>query len=1091
MLNLFQSNRMAALANTFCRRMPAQRDPLEPVPVIVQSAGMGQWLKLQLAGHHGIAANVDCILPAAWLWRLYKSLIPAAVALGESPFDRDGLSFRIMGLIGGGLELSSSVSRYLSEPGDEDLRLYQLSYEIAGLFDQYLMYRPDWILSWSDGKAAKAADDSSGHSHEAWQRKLWQSVLASLPAGQRGLHRAALHRQAMGAFSNGPVSNNTANGDLLPPRLSVFGLSTMPPLQFETLEAVSTVTDVDIYFLNPCEHYWGDIVSPKDIARRSIRKLAGPDAEAGKELDDEDYLEVGNPVLSSLGKQGREFFEMLLGSDRIASDEQFLTHEEGSALALVKNDILNLTFGGEFEQGKLPPQVPIPDKGSIQMHVCHSRLREVEVLHDQLLHTIAANPDLSLSDIIVMVPDIAEYAPLVQTVFGEPLSYRVSDRSHAEHSPFLASFLQLLDLPHSRLTGAEVLDLLESPAVARRFRLQQADLDLLSTWVSEVGIRWEVDGQTKHDRWSVPDDNNNTWRFGLDRLLLGFARSSEAGVWKDTLGYDISPSDTELVGKLAGVIDALEGFRKELDTKRTMPAWAQLLSETLEQLFEPQQKEILDQGIVRRALENMAANAAAGNLDAKVSFDLVRHLLQTALSDEPPVGGFLSGGITFARLVPMRSIPFKVVCLLGMNDGEYPRDRRPHSFDLMRIKGPRKGDRSRKLDDRYLFLEALLSAEKVFYVSYVGKGIRDNQDKPPSVVVSEWRGYLESIFRGFTVTEHPLQPFSPRHYEGGPLQSFSRTWLASDSSDNPPAAFAQEGLPPDDALALTSLAQLERFFQHSGKYFMQQRLGVYFEQYDISLKDTEPFQLDGLERYQAADDALATLIAGRDLDKWVSDTLASGMVMSGVPGRAQLKGAIDLASAIYDSVKTLAPDEELASLSGRLDLDGASVFCTVPNVSSTGCILDYRAGALHARHLIAVWIRHLAANVLEEEGMRTFCVFRGAKDKVGNVAISPVPASDALSILQSLADLYREGMSRPVLLPPEASSAFAKSLAKGEGQGVALEKALGKFDGGPQHSEGDDRYWQRLFTLPDDLHGDEFCRNAEDIWLPVHENADL
>ncbi|MBT5444979.1 MAG: hypothetical protein HOK91_19550, partial [Gammaproteobacteria bacterium] len=361
MLNLFQSNQMSELARAFCARNTLFNDPFEPLTVVVQSFGLGQWLKLQLSDYHGISSNVDCILPATFLWKLYQSLIPETQLLNESPYDRHRLTWRIMRLLKENPGLASEIDTYLAGAGDKDLRLHQLAAELALLFDEYLMFRPDWILQWQNQRRELTG-------HEAWQADLWSIIQDDLQ-GNQGLHRATLHQrvlQSLARQSNSQQSNATRK------RISIFGLSTLPPLQLQTFEALAESTEVDIYFLNPCAHYWGDIVSEKDKARRSVRSLLSTD----EPLIDEDYLEVGNPLLSSLGKQGREYLELLLESNQVHSEELFLDLEEATALDVVKNDILNLTFGGEFgaECQPIPRQF---NDTSIQIHICHSRLREV------------------------------------------------------------------------------------------------------------------------------------------------------------------------------------------------------------------------------------------------------------------------------------------------------------------------------------------------------------------------------------------------------------------------------------------------------------------------------------------------------------------------------------------------------------------------------------------------------------------------------------------------------------------------------------------------------------------------------------------
>ena len=464
---------MSELARAFCARNALFNDPFEPLTVVVQSFGLGQWLKLQLSDYHGISSNVDCILPATFLWKLYQSLIPETQRLNESPYDRHRLTWRIMRLLKANPGLAGEIDTYLTGAGDKDLRLHQLAAELALLFDEYLMYRPDWILQWQNQRRELTG-------HEAWQADLWRIIQGDLQ-GNQGLHRATLHQRVLQSLAR---QSNSQQPKATRKRISIFGLSTLPPLQLQTFEALAESTEVDIYFLNPCAHYWGDIVSEKDKARRSIRSLLSTD----EPLIDEDYLEVGNPLLSSLGKQGREYLELLLESNQVHSEELFLDLEEDTALDVVKNDILNLTFGGEFGAECQPTQRQFNDT-SIQIHICHSRLREVEVLHDQIRHAIKQSPALRLNDILVMVPDVAEYAPFIQSVFSGSLAYRIADRSSVENSTLLSSFMNLLKLPELRLSGPEVMDLLEVPAIMRHFELTQENLETISYWVEESGIR--------------------------------------------------------------------------------------------------------------------------------------------------------------------------------------------------------------------------------------------------------------------------------------------------------------------------------------------------------------------------------------------------------------------------------------------------------------------------------------------------------------------------------------------------------------------------------------------------------------------------
>ena len=1058
---------MTELARAFCARNALFDDPFEPLTVVVQSFGLGQWLKLQLSDYHGISSNVDCILPATFLWKLYQSLIPETQLLNESPYDRNRLTWRIMRLLKTNPGLSSEIDTYLAGAGDKDLRLHQLAAELALLFDGYLMYRPNWILQWQNERRELTG-------HEVWQADLWRIIQHDLE-GNHGLHRAALHKRVLQSLAR---QSNSQQPNAARKRISIFGLSTLPPLQLQTFEALSESTEVDIYFLNPCAHYWGDIVSKKDKARRSIRSLLSTDAP----LIDNDYLEVGNPLLSSLGKQGREFLEILLESNEVQSEELFLDLQENTALDVVKNDILNLTFGGEFGSECQPAPRQFNDT-SIQIHICHSKHREVEVLHDQILHAIKQTPALRLNDILVMVPDIAEYAPFIQSVFSGSLAYRIADRSSAENSTLLDSFLSLLNLPELRLSGPEVMDLLEVPAIMRHFELTQEDLETISYWIEESGIRWELSGKDKQLYWNLPPEDQNSWKFGMNRLLLGFAMSPDQGNWDGILPFEITPADTDLLGKLCYFMDLVGEVRTKLQEPRPVDAWRELVIQLISTFYDPRGDEVLEVDQLLQAIVEMSLDASSGRYNDNVSRQMVAYSINQVLSSQDSKAGFISGGITFATLVPMRSIPFRMVALMGMNDGEYPRDVRPHSFDLMASSPAVKGDRSKKLDDRYLFLEALLSAGEMFYVSFVGKGVRDNKDRPPSVVVGEWQLYLHAIFGEDYSIIHALQPFSRRYYQGGSLQSFSTIWHEALSANEAAPAFMETPIAPEESMACTGVAQLSKFLRHPGKYFLQQRLGVYLDIDEAELKDVESFELDPLERFQLADAALGILMSGQDLEQFKRQVSLSGAILPGKTGEQHLEREVIRAQTIQARVTDYL-NAPKAFIKTNIEIAGRLLSFEPDNLYGDS-IVNYRVGKLGAGHLLDTWVQHLAANIAKPNTSTVF-IFRGDKDDAKVSRLRPVDPARAEAILCNLLALYNEGVATPLLLPPEACKAFTQSQLKGLAVESAILKARQGWERDQPGSEGKDRYWARLFQLPEAFH-DRFITDAPSIWQPILE----
>ncbi len=1094
MLHFFQSNDMSALTDIFGERSRlTQTDPFVPDTVVVQSYGTGQWLKLQTANKQGICANLQCLLPAHFIWELYRSILGQPQ---NSPLENDLLAWRLMSLfepLGSEeppffkietleKEAYAPIRQYLTAGGDKDLRTYQLASSLADLYNQYLVYRPDWIIAWEKDEEPLA------HNPHPWQATLWRQLISG-EAELATSHRAFLHTRLIEKLA---ALQDTAG---LPPHLSVFGLSSLPIIQLETFRALAEHIDVDIYFLNPCQHYWGDIVSEKQIAKRSIRQLID---KAGT-LSDDDYLEVGNPLLASLGKQGREFLELILETDDINPVDLFIERPVINALTYLQNDIFALEYGGQFGKNIIRGQEahvvadlkfesPVSkttqessaqkyliesDDQSIQIHSCHSKVREIEILLDQILAILSAKPDLTPGDIIVMAPNITEYAPLIHSVFKDNIQFGIADRSRKDQSSFIASFINILELPHSRLTSMDLLDLLEVPAISRRFGLDEDALSTISYWIVESNIRWELNGESKSTRWQVPGIQQNTWCFGLDRLLLGIAVESTSGLVQQTLPVDVEAGEMSLLGDLYHFIQLIDHYRQELDKSQNAAAWQGIINQLLADFFDPDEDEALDLSIIQTLMQKMVDDSDTAGYATAFSGQLLHHLMQQDLMDTSTSMGFISGGITFATLVPMRSIPFSVVCLLGMNDREYPREDRSLSLNLMKANSGRKGDRSRRTDDRYLFLEAMLSAREIFYISFEGRSLKDNQIRPPSVLVSELLDYTNEVFNALEIVEHPLQPFSRKYYSKGNLSSFQQHWYEALIYNEPLTPFIEDRLPVQQDLQLVSIDQLKKFFSHPGKFFFQQCLGVYFGNDIVELQDTESFTLDHLERFKLADSALRAMVDGSDMDEWEGEMIASGKVMEGPVGALYLQRERKLADSIYlelsNYLKETRNNIQGEVIVGPVSLQGDVGYVEMKpsenetpenNLATDKIILNYRCGAIRSKNLIEYWINHLFASAAGVN-IRSVNISKGNQG-VDSSRFRHISQEQAIHHLDVMVRLYQEGTSMPLFLPPETAAIAVASMGKVEDPEKARKSALKTWADG-YFPECDDPYWARLF----------------------------
>ncbi|WP_067518298.1 exodeoxyribonuclease V subunit gamma [Endozoicomonas ascidiicola] len=972
MLTIYHSNHLDVLKDLLVELL--QRDPpanpLEDEQILVQSPGMAQWLRIELAKGLGIAAGINFPLPASFLWQMYTKVLPDVPL--RSAFNKESMTWKLMDL----LEDTKSdpdfyaLTQYLAADTD-DIRKFQLSGKVADIFDQYLVYRPDWILNWEAG--TETPDITA---EQPWQPKLWRALVAkTAQLGQSPWHRANMHHRFLTALANDQADFE------LPKRLFVFGISALPPHFVESLEALASRCEVHLMVSNPCQHYWGDERDPKYLRKLAARQLIKHNEQssqkswfdkAGLTLDNLDT--IGNPLLGSMGKLGRDYFHQLHSLDAFDVDV-FVPDHKRQILGQLQKDIFDLHDRSAPDQ-----QTPLDADRSLQFHSCHSPLREVEVLHDRLLDMFEQNPELTPKDVVIMLPDIDSYAPWIQAVFGSIDDHRripwaISDISAKSEHPVLSALMKLLELDKSRCSAPEMMEMLEVPAIQQRFQLTPGGLDTLRQWTQESGIRWGLtpEHQTHFD---LPELKTNSWSFGIRRMLLGYAMPESAGVYDDILPLDsVQGMNAVLAGHLASFIDAAEALITELEQIRSIDEWIHFTHQQLERFFLTESEE--DEAalkLVRDSLIHLRDQLFDAGYDQPLSRTVFISYLSERLSMERSSQRFLAGQLNFCTLMPMRSIPFKVVCLLGMNDGAYPRSIAPAGFDLIARHG-RRGDRSRRVDDRYLFLEAMLSAQETLYISFIGRRIQDNAERIPSVLVTELLNYCEQGF-GLSseklITEHPLQSFSPTNFlpeagKSNPLFSYTAQWLpAAHRNERQPGAFITEPLPAQTDLNLNEieLTELLRFYTNPCRYFFNRRLKVYFSQQDLTLEETETFAMDALENYQLKSVLLESMIVREPMELLIKRLQSTGELPHSAFGQLLLEEQINVISKMAEQIQTFrdnpGEDREINLQISHPDLSDQPIHISGwLKGSSESALVRYRPSSFKGKDLIRHWIEHL------------------------------------------------------------------------------------------------------------------------------------
>lgn len=1012
-LHLHQGNRLERLADRLTlllREAPAA--PFVAETVVVQSRGMERWLRLRLAGELGICAHMRFPLPAAFAWELLRAAGPSELPEAPPP----PLAWRMLGAFEGSAE-EEAPWRELPRGGEARALL---ALQLDEVFSKYLVYRPDWLLEWEREAGAAASPETR------FQAALWRCLAAG---GAGGLHWARRSKELLERAAAGTLTTPA-----WPHRVSLFALPELSPRYLQLLNVLARFCELHLFVLNPCQEYWGDIVT------REVRERASAP-----------YMEEGNRLLAVLGRQGRDLQELLLEHCPDADSEELFESPAGDGiLPRLQREFLQLRDPGPRPRstGGAPETPVLPPDPSLEVHSCHSPLREVEALHDRLLSLFDDDPGLRPGQVAVTAPEFSAYTGCLDAVFGAaPPERRIPYVLGADRGVGLRElFLRLLRLPRERVDSHYVLDLLEEQMLRRRFDLDEEDLGRVRGWLPDAGVAWGLDESDWRDR-DLPPAPAHTWRTALDRLSLGYALPLAGELFMGLAPVPVLDWDgLKTLNGLGALLETLRELRKRLGKPRTPERWAELLRELIGRCLQPEAGREAELTPLRSAVRRFEKAAADADYRGKLELEAMVLLLNEQFSTFSAPSS--RDGVLCAPMAVLRRLPFEVVCVLGLNDGSLPRPRRRFHFDLLREAPRRRGDRSPRDEDRALFLDAILAARRCLYLSYTGRRGRDDAPLPPARPLQELLDYLG---RGrdrakFPVIQHPLHPFSHRCFDPdtSALQSYASEFCPDPNRDETlpsapeaffPAAEPVSGAPPQAPAGSPSpwpgqsldLGELIEFFQDPARHLLRGRFSLWPPRPEESLPRTEFFQLDGLRRYQLRTRLLKELLAGSEPEPLRRLLHVTGLLPPGAVGTALLCDELAAVQGLVTAIREVPrPEEKIQER--EFTLDGWRLRCRLSRLGGVG-VLHYRAGRLRPKDEIALWLEHLAWSLGGDRG-DSLALGLDEEGGVERRRLRHLDDGCAARELRSLLKLYEVGRERPLPCPPGSARKLALALSK-------------------------------------------------------------
>ena len=1014
MLKLYISNRIEKLSQKFSENIKGDNNIFSSELVVMQTSGMERWLSLQSAKENGVFANFEYIKPNTFINRLYELSDIKASDL----YNTENLKWLLFKYFNDA-EFKSKFNQVAQYYENDDIKRLQLSVKVADLFDQYLLYRQSYIESWNKGELAKISifpeDDKEQvkskqkrlDQHQKWQLWLWQKIKTEL--GDNSLDKVQLRDILIKRLSDADFQNKIKNKY---GRISLFGLSVITDYHIEIFYRLSEFLNVNLYFLNPApDTYWYDIVSEKFMFY--LEQKTGQSAEELKQ-------HVGNELLSNYSALAKDTYNILFKTDDFVNaidDSLTISPENNTLLEKIQDDIF---YNKNKDERNLISLDNLKDN-SIVIGSSYTPMREIEALYNQILFFLENDKTIQAQDIIVQLSDVDLYTPYIRAVFDNAkqyLPYTIADRSYAGGDTIVGVLESLLKLSYEDFTSERILQFLNSEFIRGKFGIK--NIDLIRETVREANIRFGIKGNKKDDTQYV------SWEYGLERILLGYA--VKGGENFDLDEYSTYPldtiegSDSEELLKFIGFVNKLILSVNKRKDDRSLKEWSTYINELIEDLIVFDENSNNEIKYIQKHLEligEMNNWLKEEEKELLISFEVFQKSFVDALFSNPRAGNFITGGITFCSMIPMRSIPFKVSALIGLNGDKFPRQDSKLAFNLIDIEYKR-GDRNTKNNDKYLFLESILSSRKHLYLSYIGNSTKDNTEIPPSLLIEELKSYIqfgleEKIKRinvdNYLVLKHPLHSFSQKYYsKDHNIFTFDKDKLLEVNKSSTTNKTTTELV-----INKISIDNLISFFDDPFKYYYNKVLQIYYREDESLLSETELFEIDNLQEWALKNTLLNAEI---DEDIFLDKAKKTGDLPLANMAKVVLEDADEKINKLKTTYLDLIDKHTAENRKLNIRVSGIEISASIyPVYNNKFIATNVSKSGSQAKYLLRAWLKHLCIIVSGKE-METLYLSDDHNPPL--VWKSSIISQEIAQIkLKKLVDIYIKGQTEIIAFSPK------------------------------------------------------------------------
>ncbi|CAL1329023.1 exodeoxyribonuclease V subunit gamma [Candidatus Providencia siddallii] len=1017
MFKIYHSNQLFSLKNLIIDIIKNKQfsNPFEEEIIIVENFEISQWLQIELTKYFGITCNIHYKLPRDFILEMIYKILPDISK--NNHYTKNLIKWRIITILPKIINNKKLKELKFYIKNDIDGRkLHQLSEKIANLFESYMIYRPKLITQWEKNKLINI-----NNKNQSWQKKLWRELFVYRKTLEKKTqHLLTIHKIFI-KFLSAP--NYLKN--FFPKRIFIYGISSLPPIYIQILNIISKYTDIYLMFKNPCKHFlkYNKYLLCLDITKQQKKPININKKE--KKI---------NPLLVSWGKLGNDFLKLITN---IKNSKKFFIFTDTNRLTLLENikqDILdsknNIQLGKTIEKYKTSKNKRLINllDNTITFNSCYNIKKEIENLYEKLLEFFEKDNTLTPKDILVKVSNIEVYTPYIYAIFSKDKSenyipFSILNKKPLKSNPIIQAFISLLNLPKVRFFKDQIFDLLDISAISKKFDINENELDILNNWINKYEIKFGLDNNNFKDL-NLPIINQNTWEFGLKKILSKYSINKDFKSLDNIFSYDkYNNTKLKLINKLFFFIETLKKWRILLKKKYSLKKWKNIYKELINDFFIINDNTEIILTLLKNQLYKIINTATTSGHTKHIKSLLIRDELLISINEKKENYNFFTGSVTFCTFTQMKSIPFKIICLLGMNDNVFPRNITQENFDLKKNKII-LGDKKTDYEDKYLFLETLISTTKIFYLSYIGISI-NNEPRNPSILIEELLNYICQNFRiigtenlnvddsykilkKHLITKHNNIQFKKENFfnktknQNYINKSLKKTIITK--SKNKQNSFL---IKKNKIITKINIEELLNFYNNPIKFFFQKKLNVYFSEEKESF-DSEPFYFNKLQLHNLYKKILDFSIKNKNIKSIYDKLKIEGKLPINNFDKILWKESIKNTSHLIKKIKE--HNEKPFDYYIKCKIKNININGSLKNIYKTG-ILRYQPNYINANNFIRLWIEHLFFNFKISEKETTILDINNNYYKFPSIE-----KKKNLNYLELLIMGYLKGQNSPLLL---------------------------------------------------------------------------